>query len=182
MKKIIAGDSGSFEKLVSRCQNKIFAFVYRMVGSREDAGDLTQEVFFQVFRSLKSFRRDAKLDTWLYRIAANKTLDFLRKNKKARFVNFDLDNYQDEASLTCLPENNPEQMFLQEEKMRTLRRMIAGLPDRYRLVLVLFHYQELSYKQIAETLEIPVKTVATRLYRAKFILKETLRGDTDEMP
>ncbi|MBU7007256.1 RNA polymerase sigma factor [Phosphitispora fastidiosa] len=181
IKKIIAGDSGSFEKLVSRYQKKIFAFVYRMVESREDAGDLTQEVFLQVFRSLNTFRGDAKLNTWLYRIASNKTLDFLRKNKKTRLVAFDSEDYQGEPSLTCSPEANPEQIVLKEEKMRRLRRLIAGLPDRYRLALVLYHYQELTYQQIAETLDIPVKTVATRLYRAKLILRETLRGDTDAM-
>ena len=182
VKKIIDGDSGSFEKLVSRYQKKIFAFIYRMVESKEDAGDLTQEVFLQVFRSLNTFRGDAKLNTWLYRIASNKTLDFLRKSKKARVINLDIEDHNFEVSLTCSPENNPEHIVLKEEKMRRLRRMIAGLPDRYRLVLVLYHYQELSYQQIAATLDIPVKTVATRLYRAKLILRETLRGDTDEMP
>ncbi len=182
VKKIIAGDAGSFEKLVSRYQKKIFAFIYRMVESREDAADLTQEVFFQVFRSLDTFRGDAKLNTWLYRIASNKTLDFLRKNKKVRTVNYECEDFQDNKSLTCTPESNPEHIFLKEEKVRRLREMIAGLPDRYRVVLVLFHYQELSYRQIAEALDIPVKTVATRIYRAKFILRETLRGDTDVVP
>ena len=182
VKKIRAGDLASFEKLVSRYQKKIFSYVYRMVESREDAGDLTQEVFLQVFRSLDTFRGDAKLNTWLYRVATNKTLDFLRRNKKAKGVSMDLEGYSEDLSLTCCPENNPEHIYLKEEKVRRLRRMIAGLPDRYRVVLVLFHYQELSYRQIAETLDIPVKTVATRIYRAKSLLKETLRGDPDEMP
>jgi len=76
------------------------------------------------------------------------------------------------------PENNPEQIYLREERLRKVRQTIARLPDRYRVVLVLFHYENLSYRQIAETLDIPAKTVATRLYRAKLLLKEVLADET----
>lgn len=188
VQKIKAGDTDSFETLVSRHQRKIFAFIYRMTVSQEDARDLTQEVFIQVFRSLDKFRGDAKFSTWLYRLAANKSLDFLRRNKKA--VPLDLNLRADAVDLpgraglpdrNGAPDNNPEQMYLREEKVRRLRRMIAGLPDRYRVALVLYHYENLSYQQIAEALEVPLKTVATRLYRAKLILKEKLGGETDGM-
>ncbi len=87
IQNIRAGNTESFEDLVSRYQRKVFAFAYRMVVSEDDARDLTQEVFLQVFRSLDSFRGEARFSTWLYRIAANKTLDFLRR-KKAKLVPF----------------------------------------------------------------------------------------------
>ena len=178
--KILAGDINSFETLVAQHQKKIFSFIYQMVVSVEDARDLTQEVFLQVYRSLDKFRGDAKFSTWLYRIASNKTLDFLRRNKKTK--PFDEDIY-----LNAIPEEkrhadyNPENIYLQEEKIRRLRRLIAGLPDKYRMTLILFHYENLSYQQIAVTLDIPQKTVATRLYRAKLILKDKLGGEIDGM-
>lgn len=178
--KATAGDSKSLESLVFRYQKKIFSFIFRMVFSVEDARDLTQEVFIQVFLSLDKFRGEAKFSTWLYRIASNKSLDFLRRDQKMKII--DTSKIDTLALMgPSLNGNNPEQVFLQEEKIRRLRRLIAGLPDKYRLTLVLFHYENLTYQQIAETLDIPVKTVATRLYRSKLILKEQLGGEIDGM-
>lgn len=183
VRKIKAGDSGGFETLVARYQQKIFAFIYRMTASEEDARDLAQEVFIQVYRSLDSFRGEAKFSTWLYRIAANKSLDFLRRYKKTQPLDSDIRvNAAEQPGMACIPDNNPEYIYLQEEKIRRLRRLIAGLPDKYRVALVLFHYENLTYQQIAEALDVPVKTVATRLYRAKLILKEKLGGETDGRP
>ncbi len=183
VQKIKTGNPGSFEILVSRYQRKIFAFIYRMVVSEEDARDLTQEVFIQVFRALDRFRGDAKFSTWLYRIAANKSLDFLRRTKSGKIADHSgWAEAADLAKLPCAPEDNPEHIYLQQEKIRRVRRLIAGLPDRYRVVLVLFHYENLTYRQIADALDIPVKTVATRLYRAKLLLKENLGGEPDGMP
>ena len=178
--KAAAGDSKSLENLVSRYQKKIFSFIYRMVFSVEDARDLTQEVFVQVFLSLDKFRGEAKFSTWLYRIASNKSLDFLRRNQKKETIAI---SEIDTIALIgpSLNSSNPEQVYLQEEKIRRLRRLIAGLPDKYRLTLVLFHYENLTYQQIAEALDLPVKTVATRLYRSKLILKEQLGGELDGM-
>lgn len=177
--KAIAGDSKSLENLVTRYQKKIFSFIYRMVFSVEDARDLTQEVFVQVFLSLNQFRGEAKFSTWLYRIASNKSLDFLRRNQKIEktIAASKIDTLALMGS--SLNHHNPEQVFIQEEKIRRLRRLIAGLPDKYRLTLILFHYENLTYQQIAEALDLPVKTVATRLYRSKLILKEQLGGEID---
>lgn len=179
-KQAAAGDLNSFEVLVSRYQGKIFSFVFRMVNLNEDARDLTQEVFLQVYRALGQFRGDSGFSNWLYRIASNKCLDFLRRNRKNKSVEFD-DNLYQIPQDNRLNSDNPEHVYFYEEKIRRLRRMISGLPDRYRIVIVLFHYENMSYQQISDTLNIPVKTVATRLYRAKLLLKEILGGETDEM-
>ena len=171
------GDMESFEQLVSRYQQRIFAFTFRMVMSEEEARDLAQETFIQVYRALPAFRGEARFATWLYRIAANKCLDYLRRRKNNQSVPFD--------TLASEPGNyrayNPEHLYLQEEKIRRVRAIIMGLPDRYRVVLVLFHYENLTYQQIADALELPVKTVATRLYRAKLLLKERIGGEIDGM-
>lgn len=178
VEKAKAGDLRSFELLVSGNQKKIFAFIYRMVLSQEDAIDLTQEVFIQLFCSLDKFRGEAKFSTWLYRIASNKSLDFLRRNRKKKIINeanIEATGFERLYSI----EQSPENKFLHEEKIRLVRRVIAGLPDKYRIVIILFHYENFSYRQIANTLGVPEKTVATRIYRAKLILKECLGGDID---
>lgn len=178
--KVKNGDISSFEKLVFSYQKKIYSFIFRMVLSVEDARDLTQEVFIQAFRSLDQFRGDSKFSTWIYRIAANKSLDFLRRNKRYKFtVVNDLD--VGELSSKYSTKDNPEHTYLREEKIRRIRDIITGLPEKYMVVVILFHYEKLSYQQVADTLDIPVKTVATRLYRAKLILKEAFGGETDGM-
>jgi len=179
IKEFNEGNLGAFENLVTRYQKKIFAFIYRMVVVQEDARDLTQEVFIQVFRSLASFRGEAKFSTWLYRIAANRSIDLLRRNKRLQVIDFTAVDPSDTPGLVL--KSNPEDIYLREEKIRRLRRIIAGLPDKYRLVFIMFHYEHLSYQQIAESLELPVKTVTTRLYRAKILLREVLGGETDGM-
>lgn len=174
------GETGGFENLVTRYQKKIFGFVYRMVLSEEDARDLTQEVFVQAFRSLDRFRGEARFSTWLYRIAANKSLDFLRRNKKVKHL--DVEAIAEDCNLQIPPViNNPEEIYLREEKIRRLRRMIAGLPDKYRIVLIMFHYENFTYQEISDALGLPVKTVATRLYRAKLLLRDVIGGETDGM-
>jgi RNA polymerase sigma-70 factor (ECF subfamily) len=145
-----------------------------MVENGEDARDLTQEVFIQLYQSLPRFRSESSFGTWAYRIAVNKCLDFLRR-KKTRGKEVVLSLYEGDA----LPGNcreGPEEAAIRQDESRRLKTAIKNLPQDYRIVLVLHHYQQLSYKEIAEILSIPVKTVATRLYRAKLILKEKLAG------
>lgn len=178
VRKSLSGDIKSFETLVARYQHKIFSFIYRMVMSDEDSKDLTQEVFLQVYRSLAQFRGESKFSTWIYRVAANKSLDFLRRAGTTKTEKFDEHEGVDRLSNNL---GDPEHTYLYEEKVRRLRRMISGLPDRYKIVLIMFHYENMSYQQIADTLEIPLKTVATRLYRAKIILKQCLGGETGEL-
>ena len=110
LEKVRGGDIESFEGLVAAYQNKIFSFIYRMVISVEDARDLTQEVFLQAFRALETFRGDAKFSTWLYRIAANKTLDFLRRNKTG--IADTSEKVGEKLVAAGLSDNNPENMLL----------------------------------------------------------------------
>lgn len=168
------GDLSAYAALVERHQEKIYNLTARMVENGEDARDLTQEVFLQLYQALPRFRSESSFGTWAYRVAANKCLDFLRR-KKTRGKEVVLSPDAGEA----LPGNcreGPEEAAIRRDESRRLRVAIKNLPQTYRIVLVLHHYQQLSYKEIAGILNIPVKTVATRLYRAKLILKETLVG------
>ena len=168
------GDLNAYAALVERHQDKIYNLTAKMVENEEDARDLTQEVFLQLYQSLPSFRSESSFGTWAYRIAANKCLDFLRKKKtRGKQVVLSTDA-GDTLSGDC--REGPEEAAIRRDESRRLKAAIKTLPEVYRIVLVLHHYQQLPYKEIADVLSVPVKTVATRLYRAKLILKEMLAG------
>lgn len=168
------GDLEAYAALVERHQNKIYNLTAKMVENAEDARDLTQEVFLQIYQSLPQFRNQSSFGTWAYRVAANKCLDFLRKKKNREKQVILSPDGEDALPGDC--REGPEEVAIRRDESRRLKAAIKDLPQTYRIVLVLHHYQQLPYKEIAEILSVPVKTVATRLYRAKLILKEKLAG------
>lgn len=168
------GDLRAYEVLVRRYQHKVYNLAAKMINNREDARDLAQDTFIQIYQALPRFRGDCSFGTWVYRVASNKCLDFLRR-KKAEKQRVSHCAFEKDALLVD-SRDGPEELFMKEEEGRILRQALESLPRAYRIALVLQHYQLLSYKEIAEILDLPVKTVATRLYRAKLILKEKLTG------
>lgn len=166
------GDLKAYEILIQRYQDKVYNLAARMINNREDARDLAQETFIQIYKSLQHFRGDCSFCTWLYRVASNKCLDFLRRKRPEQVCHpaFEKDE------LIADSRAGPEEHLIKEEEAYMVRKALANLPRNYRMVLVLNHYQLLSYKEIAKILDLPVKTVATRLYRARLILKEKLTG------
>jgi RNA polymerase sigma-70 factor (ECF subfamily) len=182
--KITQGDTGSFGKLVGRYQHQVYNLALRMSGHREDARDITQETFIKAFRALPSFRYEAGFSTWLYRIASNSCLDYLRKRnaESARRIDRPPEAAGDPLERVPAGGPGPEESAISRENREAVIKALASLPDSYRLPLVMHHYQGLSYREISAVLEIPEKTVATRLYRAKNMLKESLTGgDRGEM-
>ncbi|MFX4262218.1 RNA polymerase sigma factor [Pelotomaculum propionicicum] len=167
------GDLTAYEALVQRYQHKVFNLASKMVNNREDALDIAQEIFMQIYIALPGFRGESIFSTWVYRVASNKCLDFLRKRKAEK-----------EKTAATIEENvqfgdsrdSPEELAIRREESRRVREALISLPRHYRIVIILHHYQQLRYKEIAEVLNQPVKTVATRLYRAKLILKKKLIG------
>lgn len=168
------GDLKAYEMLIERYQHKVYNLTAKMVKNEEDARDLAQETFIQMYQKLPRFRGDSSFGTWVYRVASNKCLDFLRQ-KKAEVARITLSTFEKEI-FPCDNRGSPEESAIREDESRRLRDALESLPRAYRIVIVLQHYQQLSYKEIAEILDLPVKTVATRLYRAKSILKEKLTG------
>ncbi len=166
------GDLKAYEALIRRYQDKTFNLAARMINNREDARDLAQETFIQIYKSLPRFKGDCSFSTWLYRIASNKCLDFLRRRKPEALNH----PYCNQEELIVDSRAGPEEMLIRDEEAHMVREALAGLPRNYRIVLVLHHYQRLSYKEIAEVLNLPLKTVATRLYRARLILRDKLEG------
>jgi RNA polymerase sigma factor (sigma-70 family) len=163
-----AGQDRLFGELVHRYQDPVYAMALRMVGGPHDAEDIAQEAFLRVHRGLEGFRGNAKFSTWLYRITCNLCTDWLRKNRRRRTAAL-----EDAGELADTgPETEPG--LLQREDRRLLREALDVLQERYRSIVVLHYWQGMPYQQIAEVMGMPVKTVETRLYRARRLLREHL--------
>ncbi len=165
--KAQAGDRNAFNELVCMHAQGVMNVIFRMCGDVHLAEDAAQETFIRAWLHLGSFRVDSSLRNWLYRIALNTATDMLRKDK--RIAPGDLEDFQ-----LPDPQPGPEGVYLQDERTMLVQAAIASLPEASRVVLVLKEYGELSYREIAEALYIPIGTVMSRLNYARRLLKEKL--------
>ncbi len=163
------GDRNAFNELVRIHARGVMNVIYRMCGDAQVAEDAAQETFIRAWSHLGSFRVDSSLRNWLYRIALNTATDMLRKEK--RILPGDVDDFQ-----LADPQPGPEGIYLQEERTALVQAAIQSLPDASRAVLVLKEYEGLSYREIADALDIPIGTVMSRLNYARKTLKEKLEG------
>jgi len=161
------GDRNAFSELVRIHAQGVMNVVYRMCGDMHIAEDAAQETFIQAWVKLSSYRPQSTLRNWLYRIAVNTAIDMLRKDKRI------LPNAVEDLYLMDT-QAGPEAMFLSGEQTELVQGAISTLPDASRAVLILREYEGLSYKEIADTFDIPVGTVMSRLNYARKLLKEKL--------
>lgn len=162
--EIRQGNQEAYRILVERHKNYIFTLMYRELGHRETAEDLAQEVFVKLYRYLPHFRGEAKFTTWMYRLAMNTLTDY-RRAQKRRPLETIVDSIK--SWFNDRVEEEPEERMLLLEEQQEVQLVLGKLKEKYRIVLVLYHMQQLSYQEISMVLEIPLRTVETRLYRAK---------------
>ena len=174
--RVCAGETRLFAELVQRYQDPVFAMALRFVGSPGDAEDVAQEAFLRAYRGLAGFKGDAKFSTWLYRITWNLCADWKRKHGGPRMRTAALEAAGDFADARV----DLEADFLAGEERERVRRALDGLDERYRSVVTLLYYQKMSYEQIAAVLDVPLKTVETRLYRARKMLRVALEAAEKE--
>jgi RNA polymerase sigma-70 factor (ECF subfamily) len=158
-----AGETSAFDILVARWEDKIRGVAYRVLGSEDEARDVAQEAFLKAYRGVVAFKQEARFSSWLYQIALNLCRDRLRRRKTRATVSLE----EAEATGTVIVETRPgaHERLQQLDLAHTVRRAIEALPDEQREVVVLKEYQGLTFLEIAQTLEVPVSTVKTRLYR-----------------
>lgn len=172
---VLEGDVDRFEALVNRYQKPIINFIFRMVGNYEDATELAQEVFIKSYVSLASYNRQYRFSTWLFRIATNRAIDFLRKRRvPVVSMEGDHDDYtpQFEGDISSPLER------MESNRVRVLLNdAIQQLPPDYREVIVLYHINEVSYEEIAEITDLPLGTVKNRIFRARKMMKKILEGE-----
>jgi len=178
IKEALKGDQKAFEQLVTRHQTSVYHIVFRIVRDKEVASDLVQETFMKAFSSLKSYRSEFRFSTWLYKIAANASIDFLRK-KRIQAMSLDNPIQTKDGEVTIeIPDytHHPEEEIIRRERAVSIQEAIDSLPDKYRRVIVARHKEEKSYEEIAGELNLPVGTVKARIFRARELLKKRLRG------
>jgi RNA polymerase sigma-70 factor (ECF subfamily) len=175
MERIAGDDEEAARLLVERWQSPVFAFLLRMLGSREEAEDLAQEVFLRACRSAGRYRAEGRFRSWLFRIAGNLARSALRRRKVLRWVRFE-PGVHDRAA----PSGGADRALEQQERKEMVRRALDGLPPRQREAMLLRRYEGMSYREIAETMKVSVPSVESLLQRAMQALRHEfrLRGDT----
>lgn len=175
IRKLQDGDNTAFKTIVETYQDKVLNTCYRFLYHKEDAEDIAQEVFVEVYQSIASFRREAKLATWIYRIAVNKSLDFLRKKKRKKRAAvikslFDLESGGREMPLPN--DNDPADKIEQEERLGILQEAISKLPENQRIAFTLSKCEGLGNNEIADIIGKSVSSIESLVHRAK----KKLRG------
>ncbi|MTI49499.1 RNA polymerase sigma factor [Sporosalibacterium faouarense] len=167
-----------FAQLVDMYKNRIFSMAYKYTNDYIESQDLAQEIFLKVYKEIKGFKGNSKLSTWIYRVGVNTCLDWKRKKSKTKLTSFDvLDEYLDRMQIEELRDTDkePERKVIDLEKHKEIHKTIYEMSDIYKNVVIMYHFNDMSYEEIAEALDIPKKTVETRLYRARKILKNQLK-------
>lgn len=165
------GDSEAFGDLVAETQGRVYNLAFSVLGKHEEAQDMTQEIYLRVWRALPNFRGEARFGTWLHRIAINTCLNRCRQLRAQLYV---VDN-EDALKRLSDPEGEPVAVILDKEQKAWLWAAVRRLPSKYRLVITLFYQEQLSYKEIAERLSLPLGTVKSHLNRARRALAKSLR-------
>ena len=167
IKMCLDGDTDAFEELITRYKKLIFNTAYRMMGNREEAEDITQEVFIKIYNSLSKYDPEFKFSTWALRITSNLCIDWLRKRKGETVPIEEVYDLKDDG-LT------PEDEYISKERQSRVQTAINKLPDKYKELIILFHHRNLSYQEIMDITGETLTIVKNRLYRARQMLKEEL--------
>ncbi|MGH9766320.1 MAG: RNA polymerase sigma factor [Blastocatellia bacterium] len=165
IERTLAGETDAFSLLVRRWERSIYGLSLRMLGREEDARDVCQETFLAAFRNLRKFRGDAKFSSWLYRIALNACHSRLRK--QGAMVEQSIDQEDDDGYRYELADNGAENLperLQRNQRAELVRKALHALPAEMRQVIIMKEYEELTFTEIAEILQIPVSTVKSRLY------------------
>lgn len=173
------GDQSAFEQLVRDNEKRIYNLALRMAGNPEDALDLSQEAFLNAWKGLNSFKGDSAFSTWLYRLASNACLDFLRSKKRRQDTTASTLSLDDEETPPPPADDSvrPDTQLERKERRLALHRALDALPPHHRQILVMRELSGLSYQEISSILALDLGTVKSRLTRARLALKKILSED-----
>lgn len=180
------GDQKAYAELMQRYKDSIYFMALKMVNNKDDAMDLTVETFGKAFENIEKYKPDFAFSTWLFRIATNNCIDFIRK-KRLNVVSLQSISEEDkeEKQLQIASDSlNPEQTSIKKQESEKLKSIVDQLPQRYRTLIILRYYDEQSYEEIAQQLDLPLGTVKAQLFRARDLMsnimnrrKKNLRSD-----
>ncbi|WP_188050797.1 RNA polymerase sigma factor [Flavobacterium sp. GP15] len=178
IEKVLTGNAAAFSTIMKNTERLVAQIVFKMIASNEDREDLAQDIYLKAFKNLKSFKFQSKLSTWIGQIAYNTCLNYL-KNKKLKLLEYDFENKTKEEALECFSnkinlDNDTEKQLFQKELSEILSVEIEKLQPIYKLLINLYHNEELSYIEIAQITQLPEGTVKNYLFRARKTLKENI--------
>lgn len=180
--RAVAGDERAYALLLQRYRRPVYHMILKMVRNVDDAEDLTIEAFGKAFRGLHRFKKDFTFSTWLFRIATNNSIDFIRKRK---LNTLSIDNaYTDEDGQSVsmnIPDMNlnPQDEAIKSQKEEIIRVVVNMLPAKYQKLVRLRYFQELSYEEIAEEIDAPLGTVKAQLHRARELMYDLVKNKKD---
>jgi RNA polymerase sigma-70 factor (ECF subfamily) len=173
----LKGDQPSYDRLMKKYYKLIQNLIYRMIFNKDDVEDLTQEAFIKAFNSLDKFDKEYAFSTWLFKIATNNCIDYLRKKKLTTF-SIDKEIYHEDEDLRFeIPDENyiPDRNMIEKQKEKVIEQAIDSLPEKYKQVIILRHKMDKEYEEIAAELKIPLGTVKAHLFRARELLNKYLK-------
>ena len=156
----------AFGEIVNRWERKIFALCYGMLNREDEARDAVQETFISAYRNLTTFRGDAKVSSWLHRIAVNQCLTKKRREKTRSETFLDEEKNEEEKFFVAPINQSPSNSFEKDEKMRAVRQAINSLPTELKQIVLMKEFEEMTFQEISDALELPLSTVKSRLYTA----------------
>ncbi|WP_103664794.1 RNA polymerase sigma factor [Gracilimonas amylolytica] len=179
----LAGREDSYSKLVDKYQKPLYFHIRKMIKEVELVDDLVQEVFMKAFHNLNSYSNEYAFSTWIYRIATNHTIDYLRK-KKLQTLSIDQPYKTKDGDMEIqLPDESfsTDEPVMKKERKAIVQEAIDDLPEKYRLVIEMRHMEEKSYQEIAEILDLPLGTVKAHIFRARELLYKALIDKRDKI-
>lgn len=179
VEKAVKGDQKSFAELMGRYRDAIYFMLLKMVNNKSDAEDLTIEAFGKAFKNIHQYSPNYAFSTWLFKIASNNCIDFLRK-KRTNLVSIDggiSDDKENDVPIHLKDETpDPEEHLIKQQKAVLMRTVVKKLKPRYRILIELRYFREFSYEEIAQELDLPLGTVKAQLFRARELLFNTLKN------
>lgn len=178
VKKAIAGDQRAYGELMSRYRDSIYFMLLKMVNNKSDAEDLTIEAFGKAFKNIKQYSPNFAFSTWLFKIASNNGIDFLRKKRGIIISLDDTDNEKEDSKpRTVIDEGlDPAETMIKSQIVDLVRNVVQKLKPRYRQLVEMRYFQELSYDEISQELDLPLGTVKAQLFRSRELLFNILKN------
>jgi RNA polymerase sigma-70 factor (ECF subfamily) len=178
------GSQAAYAELMERYRESVYFTMFKMVKNTDDADDLTIEAFGKAFNRLEQYSPSFAFSTWLFKIASNNCIDFIRK-KRIKVTSMDTGFTRDNGEIIYFDARsntkNPEEAIIQSQKVKMMRNLVSKLKPRYRELVELRYFDELSYEEIAETLNLPLGTVKAQLFRARDFLANMIENTKDSI-
>lgn len=177
IKAALKGEQTAYRSIMKKYHDQVYNLLYRMVHEKDEVEDLTQEAFIKAFQSLHNFNEEFAFSTWLYKIATNNCIDYIRKKKLATFsIDKPIESKDSEYTFE-IPDSTyePDKTMIARQRSKVLEDAINSLPEKYRMVILMRHTEDKDYQEIADELDLPLGTVKAHIFRAREILYKKLK-------